>query len=61
MTLLGHGDKVQGSVDTTWQLVHVDIKGELVTDEVEHFVVFDNQQWLMGCSILHLLDASFMR
>ena len=37
--LLGHGDEIQSSIETAWQGREVNIKGKLISDELEHLVV----------------------
>lgn len=38
-TVRGHGDKVQGAIQTTRELRHIHVEGELVAQEVEHLVL----------------------
>jgi hypothetical protein len=39
LTLRGHGHKVQCSVQTTLQLAEINIKCELIADQIEHLII----------------------
>jgi len=39
MALLGHGNEVQCSIETTRKLRQIDIESKLVSNELEHLVV----------------------
>lgn len=60
LTLLGHGNEVQGSVETARQLREINIKAELAADEVEHLVIVCILHKICArpdvCRVLSLLD-----
>lgn len=39
MALLGHRDEVQSSVETAGQLGQINVKAELITNQVEHLII----------------------
>lgn len=39
ITVLAHLNEVESTIEATWELRNVNVKGELLTSQLEHFVV----------------------
>jgi len=39
ITVLGHLNEVESTVKATWELRNVNVEGELLTSQLEHFIV----------------------